>query len=432
MPSNYRRVLSIETLETIRKLRKVFKKLAKEFSGDTEYSDLKEKVNQLCSEDPWINRKAEFKKACGLLLDIKSRELWSWLKRFSGRFRSSLVDEPIFDKNRQFITDTEAKAETWVAHFEELKKDSAENSRSNEKLSKIVRNSLNDYTECDAPLTWSEICGVLKATPNNKSPGCEGITSKIWKLIQHEEKPTSQFTKIISRLFNGMWNTDRMPIQMDPSVVGYPASPLPFEIFINDLLEGIKGVKIPGIDEEIPEKLSAWSKKWEMQINQDKCGVIGINSRTGMLFTVMGKPIDQVSNYKYLGKNRENGRKAFNSIQYFFSRKDIPTAMRVSLIRTVLIPILCYSGEIYGMSEARCGTLQKVADEAARLAVGVCHSAALQRLGNELKIEDILTRQPDQLAVQDSVVYEGQQNCPLEEAVPEGSWKQNDYPGTAG
>ncbi|OMJ07591.1 hypothetical protein AYI69_g11411 [Smittium culicis] len=204
MPSNYRRVLSKETLETIRKLRKVFKKLAKEFSVEIEYSDLKEKVIQLCSEDPWINRKAE--------------SYGAGKKSLSGRFRSSLVIGPIFDKNGQLIIETEAKTETWAAHFEELEKDSTGNNRSNKKFSKIVRNSLDVNRVRCAPYL-SEICEELKSTPNNKYPGCEGITSEIWKLVLHEEGPTSPLTKIISRLVSGMWNAERMPIHINPSVV---------------------------------------------------------------------------------------------------------------------------------------------------------------------------------------------------------------------
>ncbi|OMJ16673.1 RNA-directed DNA polymerase from mobile element jockey [Smittium culicis] len=240
---------------------------------------------------------------------------------------------------------------------------------------------------------------------------------------------------------------------------GCPASPLLFDIYINDLLDGIKGVKIPGMEAEISgllfaddavvlaespaelqialEKISAWSQKWEMEINQEKCGVMGINSNTGMLFTIMGKPVAQVPEYKYLGvvfndkwnnstalkSNCENGRKAFHSMYYFLSRKDIPTIMRITLVRSVLIPILCYGGEIFGMSAVRCGILQKVADDAIRLVSGVGRSTALQRLRNELKIEDIFTRRSDQQAVKESIGYLGQRNCPLEKAVSEGSPK---------
>ncbi|OMJ17200.1 Transposon TX1 uncharacterized, partial [Smittium culicis] len=217
--NGFRTVLSKGTLETIKKRRKLFKDLSNEQAKTKEYSDLKEKANELCRIDRRNNRKLEIKKACDYMLGNKPRELWSWLKRFSGRFRSSLIDGPIFDKNNQLITDAEAKSEAWAAHFEELAKDNTGNSRSKEKWSKIVNKSVGVFPDCDAPLTWKEICGALKATPNNKSPGCDGIPSEIWKLVQHEEEPTSPFAKLLSRLVKGMWQAERMPKQMDPSVV---------------------------------------------------------------------------------------------------------------------------------------------------------------------------------------------------------------------
>ncbi|OMJ24705.1 RNA-directed DNA polymerase from mobile element jockey, partial [Smittium culicis] len=565
-------VLSKETIKVINKRRKAFKRLIGDPKTLIEYRDLKEKSIELCRLDRRNNRKAEVRKACDLMLGNKSRELWSWLKRFSGRFRSSLIDGPIYNNDNKLITDTNAKAEVWATHFEELAKDSTGNSRSADKWENIGTIPAV-FPECDAPLSWAEICDALKTTPNNKSPGSDGIPSEVWKLVQNEKEPTSPFAKVTSRIINGIWDSENMPKQMDPSVVvpipkkgdmrdpnnyrgisliptlakviskivarrlcaidnkyeilakeqagfrsreecvaqattlyevvrrrkisglstwigfidfakaydrvphqallrkiktagigsklyriiealyrspkmcvrvgdklsklveyncgvrqGCPASPLLFDIYINDLLHGLKGVEIPGTEATISgllfaddavvlaespselqialEKISAWSQKWEMQINQEKCGIMGINSCTGMLFTVMGKPIEQVTNYKYLGvvfndkwnhlsalqNNRENGRKAFHSMYYFLSRKDIPTAMRAALIRTVLIPILCYGGEIFGMSALRCGTLQKVADDAVRLVAGVGRSTALQRLRNELKIEDIFTR----------------------------------------
>ncbi|OMJ15121.1 hypothetical protein AYI69_g8308 [Smittium culicis] len=77
------------------------------------------------------------------------------------------------------------------------------------------------------------------------------------------------------------------------------------------------------------------------QINQDRCGVIRINSSTWMLFTVMGKPIAQITNNKYLGVvfndkwnsfsalklNLGYRRKTTHSIYYSQSSNDIPTAI---------------------------------------------------------------------------------------------------------
>ncbi|OMJ27037.1 LINE-1 retrotransposable element ORF2 protein [Smittium culicis] len=604
--SSFKSALSKETLNTIKRRRRLFKAISKDSSLTEKYSGIKEKAIQLCRKDRRNNRKAEIKKVCDFMLCNRSREVWSWLKRFSGRFRSSLVDGPIFDKNRQLITDSETKAEVWAAHFEELAKDSTGNSRSAEKWHGMGNDSAGVFTECDTPLFWAEICDALKSTPNKKSPGYDGIPSEAWKTVQHEIEPTSPLAKVLFRLIKEIWDNESIPEQLDPSVVvpipkkgdmrepnnyrgisliptlskvvskiiarrlckienkydilakeqagfrsreecvaqattlyevvrrrkisglstwigfidfakaydrvpheallkkiracgiggkvyriiealyrspkmcvriggqlsklveyncgvrqGCPASPILFDIYINDLLDGIKGVKVPGVEEVIPgllfaddavvlaespaelqialEKLSAWSNKWEMQINQEKCGVMGINGNTGMLFTVMGKPINQVTEYKYLGvlfndkwnnlsalkNNRENGRKAFHSMYYFLTKKDIPTAMRVSLIRTVLIPILCYGGEIFGMSTTRSGTLQKVANDAARLVAGVGRSTALHRLRNELKIDDIYTRfenmdqRSDQPAAQESTRYLGKRYSPLEEAVSE-------------
>ncbi|OMJ08050.1 hypothetical protein AYI69_g11219 [Smittium culicis] len=79
------------------------------------------------------NKVAEVKKARELMLTNKPRELWSWLNRYSGKFRSSLIDGPIFDKNRMLVTGHEEKSKAWAAHFEELAKDSTGNSRPAEK-----------------------------------------------------------------------------------------------------------------------------------------------------------------------------------------------------------------------------------------------------------------------------------------------------------
>ncbi|OMJ10114.1 LINE-1 retrotransposable element ORF2 protein, partial [Smittium culicis] len=213
-----RPVLSKETLITIRKRRNTFKKITNNPSLQNEYSDLKEKVIKLCKQDRRNNRRSEIKKASDLMLGNKSRELWNWIKRVSGRFRSSLSDGPIYNKNKELITDTKAKTIAWVAHFEELAKDSTGNSRSPEKW-KDIRNNIATFPECDSPLNWKEITEALKSTPNNKSPGIDGIPSEVWKLTQNEMKPVTPLAKLIFRLIKEIWDTERMPEQLDPSIV---------------------------------------------------------------------------------------------------------------------------------------------------------------------------------------------------------------------
>ncbi|OMJ29259.1 Transposon TX1 uncharacterized [Smittium culicis] len=194
-------------------------------------------------------------------------------------------------------------------------------------------NSAGVFTECDTPFFWAEICYALKSTPNNKSPGYDGIPIEAWKRV-HEIEPTSPFVKVLFRLIKEIWDTESIPEQLDPSVVvtipkkGDMREPNNYRgiSLISTLskvvskiiarrLYGIKGVKVPGVEEEILgllfaddavvlaespaelqialEKLPAWSK-WEMQINQKKRGVMGINGNTGMIFNVLGKPLNQV------------------------------------------------------------------------------------------------------------------------------------------
>ncbi|OMJ11030.1 LINE-1 retrotransposable element ORF2 protein [Smittium culicis] len=90
---------------------------------------------------------------------------------------------------------------------------------------------------------------------------------------------------------------------------GCPESPLLFDIYINDLLHGLKGVEIPGTEVMISGLLFAddavvlAESPAELQIAQEKisalsqkCGIMGMNSCNGMLFTIIGKPIEQVTN----------------------------------------------------------------------------------------------------------------------------------------
>ncbi|OMJ10422.1 hypothetical protein AYI70_g10339, partial [Smittium culicis] len=175
-------VLSKETIKATNKRRKAFKRLIGDPRTAKEYSDLKEKSIKLCRLDRRNNRKAEVRKACDLILGNKYRELWRWLKRFSGRFRSSLIYGPVYNNGHKLITDTDSKSKVWDTHFEELAKDSTGNSRSADKWENI-RKIAAVFPECDAPHPWAEICGALKSTPNNKSLGSDGIPSEIWKLI---------------------------------------------------------------------------------------------------------------------------------------------------------------------------------------------------------------------------------------------------------
>ncbi|OLY78617.1 RNA-directed DNA polymerase from mobile element jockey [Smittium mucronatum] len=241
--------------------------------------------------------------------------------------------------------------------------------------------------------------------------------------------------KVISALYKSPKICVRFGSYLSPVVEyncgvrqGCPASPILFDLYINDLFENIKGITVPEIGEKIKgllfaddavvfadspaklqiafEKVSQWAKKWEMQVNASKCGVMGIGSQTNMLFTIQGGAVPQVEHYKYLGvmfndkwnhrsvinNNSENSRRAMNGMYFFLGNKNIPIALRATLIRSVLIPIATYGGELFGMSKARTSKLQTVIDTASRLVIGSGKTIALHRLREELKLTTVYTK----------------------------------------
>ncbi|OMJ18225.1 hypothetical protein AYI70_g5480 [Smittium culicis] len=56
------------------------------------------------------------------------------------------------------------------------------------------------------------------------------------------------------------------------------------------------------------------------------------------------------------------------------------------------MPIGCYDGEIFGMSEARCRPIQMEIDKATHMVANFGKPAAMERIMNELRITSVLMR----------------------------------------
>ncbi|OMJ09588.1 hypothetical protein AYI69_g10588, partial [Smittium culicis] len=188
------------------------------------------------------------------------------------------------------------------------------------------------------------------------------------------------------------------------------------------------GVEVPGLEEKIPGllfaddaviladseialknsffKLNLWAEKWKMKINNKKCGVIPVDAAIKSQLFIQQKPVHTVDEYTYLGlkfnknwthkdtlkNNAEKARRALYASYYFFKRRDIPTKFKVMAVKGIIIPIATYGCEIFGMSAVRCYSLQKVADDATRIAMNVGKSTAMNRLRTELSIAQINTK----------------------------------------
>jgi hypothetical protein len=194
---------------------------------------------------------------------------------------------------------------------------------------------------------------------------------------------------------------------------GCNASPLLFDIFINDILEECSqhGITIMGFPEEereagllfaddlalladSPEKLrlmlqaiQRWGQKYEMKFGVRKCGIMGFGPNAMMevrdrseWWILDNQCIPVVTEYMYLGipirspidldviviDRAQKGNRCLQSIKPVISCTDIPLNIRTRLLRALLVPVLTYASELWGCSEKRAMPCQKVLSEAIR------------------------------------------------------------------
>ncbi|OMJ29369.1 RNA-directed DNA polymerase from mobile element jockey, partial [Smittium culicis] len=200
------------------------------------------------------------------------------------------------------------------------------------------------------------------------------------------------------------------------------------DFYINDIFKGVRGVCVPGLTSRIPGLLFAddavllaessadlqaaldtkteWSDTWEIAVNASKCGIMTISGELTTDMSLQGQKVNSTDQYTYLGytmnskwdvsgtiKNNKNKvKKAVYAAYSFLRRTDVLTAIKIKFINSVLMPIGCYGGETFGMSEARCKPIQAEIDKAIRLVANVGKSAAMERTRDELGIISVLMR----------------------------------------
>ncbi|OMJ11664.1 LINE-1 reverse transcriptase-like protein [Smittium culicis] len=209
---------------------------------------------------------------------------------------------------------------------------------------------------------------------------------------------------------------------------GCPASPILFDFYINDIFKGVRGVRVPGLTSRIPGLLFAddavllaessaelqdalntiteWSDAWEMDVNASKWGIMTISGELTTDMTLQSQKVDSTDQYTYLGyimnikrdvsgtinNNRNKVRKAVYVAYSFLRRTDVLTVLKIKFINSVLMPIGCYRGETFGMSEARCKPIQSEIDKAIRMVSNVGKSEAMERIRDELGISSVFMR----------------------------------------
>ncbi|OMJ10638.1 RNA-directed DNA polymerase from mobile element jockey [Smittium culicis] len=104
---------------------------------------------------------------------------------------------------------------------------------------------------------------------------------------------------------------------------GYPASPILFDFYINDIFTNTRGVRVPGLTLRITgllfsddavllaessaelqtalNTITEWSDTWEMAVNASKCGLMTMSGDLTTDMTLQGQKVNSTGQYTYLG-----------------------------------------------------------------------------------------------------------------------------------
>ena len=203
---------------------------------------------------------------------------------------------------------------------------------------------------------------------------------------------------------------------------GCPTSPMLFNLYINDILDDIEPVSVPGLREglrglmfaddtvilaksreDLVEKLKYirfWMEDNAMEVNPGKCGVLVVSAETTPWVPVVynGEEIPVLDKYVYLGVefNREldiyemakfrlkKGKEALGQLSSSLNNLRVPLEYKTMLVKSVLVPTLHYGTEIFGMAEARMNSLKRVLDNALKCIVkrsNFCRRRAYEEFG---------------------------------------------------
>ncbi|OMJ16319.1 hypothetical protein AYI70_g6680 [Smittium culicis] len=194
---------------------------------------------------------------------------------------------------------------------------------------------------------------------------------------------------------------------------GCPASPILFDFYISDIFKGVRGVRVPEFTSRIPGLLFAEDAVLLVESSADLQTALNtiaeLSGTCGELttdMTLQGQKVDSTDQYTYLGyimnskwdvsgtiKNNKNKvRKAVYAAYSFLRRSDVLTTLKIKFINSVLMPIGCYDGETFGMSEARCKPIQSEIEKKIRMVANVGKSAAMERIRDELGIRSVFMR----------------------------------------
>ena len=518
-------------------------------SGIAAISELLEAKREVSKQIRAYKRKSYLRfvsKGIKYLRENDARNAWKWVKTHSGIGKNKIgVDQVYKPGTQEAEQDPRKRLSIWAEHFRKL---SIAGPKGSEDISSggSYPTAISEIT--DSEVSWTEIQAVLKSMRKGKAAGSDMIPGEVYKLVECETTPSSQFSRSILRVLNNIYRGEGFPLEwrdctvvpifkkgdrLDPNnyrgialintllkvltkviatrlqnvccdfklirkeQVGFirseecvaqvacllescqrrkiqgkdtllcfldlrkaydmvpherlisklvqigighrminfvkrmyentfmririgknltepfryergvrqgcPTSPLLFDIYINDILNSINPVEVPGLQNglrglmfaddtviladsilDLTTKLCSidrWMIDNAMEINPSKCGIMVIRSDPLNLEPIApiaynGENIPMVDKYVYLGiefnnmlnidlmsKHRiDKGKQTVGMLVKQLANNRMPLGYRLMLVKSIVIPTIHYGSEIFGMCEVRVNSLKRILD----------------------------------------------------------------------
>ncbi|KAH9266292.1 hypothetical protein BASA83_010676 [Batrachochytrium salamandrivorans] len=244
------------------------------------------------------------------------------------------------------------------------------------------------------------------------------------------------YTSSSARARAGSLLSDPFPVQRGVRQ-GCPLSGLLFNLFINDILNGVAPIAVPGLSRDtnpirglmyaddvavfadseqsllaVSTAIEQWANRWEMQFGVAKCGII---SFTGHLAPRLDNPLDirlhgqlvsRVESYKYLGvlidskldhsawlkQKRSALEHTISALHPVLANHQLTVNYRSRIFSAVVMGKAYYGLELVGGNKSHLAPLQTTINKGIRLFTGARLSTAIGPLLVETGIGSLLTR----------------------------------------
>ncbi|PVU95956.1 hypothetical protein BB561_001485 [Smittium simulii] len=115
--------------------------------------------------------------------------------------------------------------------------------------------------------------------------------------------------------------------------------------------------------------LTEWRKRWDLNVNNKKCGIMKINCLSDTKFKIQNQLI-----------------RRYMACYSILKRNEISTKFNVIVIKAIIQAVVKYGGKLFGMSTTRCKPMHQVVDAATRTLAKCGKSAAMVRFRQGLSL----------------------------------------------